>query len=113
MNRANSPVIVTDEVQEAISDGAFILIECLEGASKKGTSTVGEWYFEIVSTDRKSRRPLVYKMSRQTEIVRSAVGVIAKLSSWGMPTIAYPAEKGMLLEVYSDGRCIPVRRSDT
>ena len=113
MNRAKSPVIVTDEVRDVILEGGFVVIECLASTSKKGTSTVGEWVFEIVSKDRETRQQLVFKMTRQTEIVRSAVGVIAKLSSWGLPTIAYPSEKGMILEVYSDGRCIPVGRSDT
>ena len=113
MNRAKSPVIVTDEVRDVIDEGGSVVIECLSSVTKKGTSTVGEWSFEIVSKDRKTRQPLVFKLTRQTEIVRSAVGVIAKLISWGLPTIAFPSEKGLIIEIYSDGRCMPVGGADT
>lgn len=113
MTRVSSPVIIATEVRAIIDAGGSVVIESLEDISKKGTATVGQWYFEIVWPDRETRKMLVFKLTREPEIIRSAVGVIAKLTSWGLPTIAFPTLKGQKIEIFNDGSCLPIRGADT
>lgn len=112
MKRAKSPVIVTDEVKEVVTEGGSVIVECLETVSKKGTAVVGQWGFYVVTPDTKTRRLLVLKLTIQPEITRTALGVMSKLMSWGLPTVALPTQEGQAIEVFKDGSCSPLGDSD-
>lgn len=112
MKRATLPVIVHEEVREVVAEGGSIIVECLESVSKKGTSVVGQWIFHTVAADRKTKRLLVLKLSIQPEVARTALGVMSKLISWGLPTVAYPTNEGQCIEVFKDGSCQPVGCDD-
>ena len=113
MKRATTPVIVSDQVKEVVAEGGSVIVECLETVSKKGTAVVGQWGFQVVAPDRKTRRLLVLKLTIQPEVTRTALGVISKLMSWGLPTAALPTTEGQSIEVFKDGSCAPVGDGDT
>lgn len=108
MSRAKPPVIVSEEVKGAIEEGGSVIVECLESVGKKGTAPVGQWGIYIVSKDRKSRRMLIFKMSLEQEVIRTVTGLSERLRSWGLPTSAVPNLKGQIVEIFKDGRCLPV-----
>lgn len=113
MKRATTPVIVSDQVKEVVAEGGSVIVQCLETVSKKGTAVVGQWGFHVVAPDRKTRRLLVLKLTIQPEVTRTALGVMSKLMSWGLPTVALPTTEGQSIEVFKDGSCAPVGDGDT
>lgn len=107
MSRATPPVIISDDVKGALEEGGSVVVECLESIRKKGTASVGQWGIHVVSKDRKTRRMLIFKMSLKQEIIRTVIGLSERQRSWGLPVSAVPNQEGQIVEVFTDGRCIP------
>ena len=113
MSLAIPPVIISEDVAQVVNEGGSVIIICQESVSKKGTSVVGKWIYEVVSADKKSKRLLVYKVRNKPETSLTVSGVASKLMLWGFPGLIMPMQKGQAFELFKDGRYTADWRSDT
>ena len=113
MSLAIPPVIISEDVAQVVNEGGSVIIICQESVSKKGTSAVGKWIYEVVSADKKSKRLLVYKVRNKPETSLTVSGVASKLMLWGFPGCIMPFEKGQCFELFKDGHYLVDWRSDS
>lgn len=113
MSLSLPPVIVNEDVPQILDAGGSLVIICQESVSKKGTSVIGKWVYEVVSADRETRYLLIYKVRNKIETSLTVSGVASKVMSLGFPGLVMPMQKGQSCELFKDGRIVADWGSNT
>jgi hypothetical protein len=96
--RVTSPVILTAHMKEAIKDGAWIEVECIESAVARGNTHRGEWKIYVCAHLGGTINKAIYVSGRNLE--PRIYKTVAGLQSFGM-------EMGLEKRI-----CIPIQEGE-